>query len=187
MFANFCVIVIVLLLFLNANLSEKPKFSIYQIQTFEIKNNEGYRKWWYPDGKIRGVQTYSIGYGWNDWGGKRRHQIRKYTRDGIVTESEAYQIVLNELKSMGRLHTDPYKDLAMKLHAYNRGSIKSGRALGGCCGTKYGCGHRNANIRKSHTPRRKMELALWNHDFRYVNQRTIENKENLSIKYASMK
>lgn len=163
---------------LAANKLEKVPYSPYQILAWEIKANEGYRSWWYPDGIVRGKQSYSIGFGWNDQG-RRRREVAQFTKDGKVTFDEATQITLKEIAKYGRLHKDPYKNLALQLYSYARGPVKSGSALGKCCGASSGCGNRNKNIKKAHNSRRQFELALWNHDTNKILERTRENKSKI--------
>jgi hypothetical protein len=169
----------VLFLFLNANIIPKSKYTPYQILVWEIKANEGYRSWWYKDGFNRGKQSYSIGFGWNDLGNRRREEIAQYTADGKVTFDEATEITLKEIKKYGTLNKDPYKNVALQLYSYNCGLTKDGSKLGRCCGGTRGCGSSNANIRNHHNSRRKFELALWNHDIMSIEARTEKNREKL--------
>lgn len=166
----------ILFIFLAANV-HSPKYSPYQILVWELKANEGYEPWWYRDGK-----GHSIGFGWNDLGGKRRSEIKQYTKDGKVTFEEATTITLMELNKYGKLHNDPYKNLALKLYSYNCGLTKSGKRLGKCCKGKWLCGRKNPSIRKSHNRRRKFELALWNHDMDYVYKESEKNKNKIITK-----
>lgn len=163
---------------LAANRQGKLPYSTWQIRSWEIKANEGYRSWWYKDGIVRGKQSYSIGFGWNDQG-CRRKEIAQFTKDGKVTYDEATEITIREIQKYGTLHKDPLKNLALQLYSYARGLTKDGRKLGKCCGGKSGCGHRNRDIRKSHNPRRQFELALWNHDFNAIRVRTDANKAKI--------
>lgn len=163
---------------LSANRQEKLPFTPYQLLVWEIKANEGYRPWWYKDGMVRGKQSYSIGFGWNDQG-RRRKEISQFTKDGKVTYDEATQITLKEIAKYGKLHSDPLKNLALQLYSYSRGLVKSGSALGKCCGGKSGCGSSNRNVRKSHNQRRQFELALWNHDSNFIINRVNENKSKI--------
>lgn len=166
------------IILLAANKVERVEYSPYQILVFELKANEGYRNWWYKDGRVNGKQAYSIGLGWNDQGSwTRRKEIAKFTQDKKVTLDEAVQISLMEIKKYGRLHKDPYKNLALVLHSYNCGLTTSGKELGKCCGAAKGCGNANKNIKKSHNGRRKFELALWNRNMSYISERTEENRE----------
>jgi hypothetical protein len=169
-------------IFLAAN-TLKLKYTPYQILVWELKANEGYSSTWYKDGIVRGRQAYSIGFGWNDQGNRRRHEIKEYLTDGRISYNEATAITVRELKKYGKLHSDPYKNLALQLYSYNCGLTKSGSSLGKCCHASKGCGSSNKNIRKSHNRRRKMELALWNHNFQYVEQITEENKLKVSKSY----
>lgn len=174
---------------LAANKLEKVPFTPYQILAWEIKANEGFRSWWYPDGMVRGKQSYSIGFGWNDQG-RRRKEIAQFTKDGKVTFNEATQITLKEIAKYGQLHKDPYKNLALQLYSYARGPVKSGSALGKCCGGKSGCGiHFKktckgkkcnwCNVKKGHNSRRRFELALWNHNTNEILERTESNKSKI--------
>lgn len=184
---------IVAVLFMAANRVEVKKYTPYQILVWEIKANEGYRPWWYLDGraKINGKwrPSHSIGFGWSDYGGTRRHKISKYTADKKVTYQEALEITISEVNKWGRLHKDPYKNLAMQLYSYNCGRINDGSKLGGCHGTKKGCGHKCnmdgkrghkcKNVRRAHNKRRKFELALWRHDWRLIQEFTEENRDRV--------
>lgn len=161
-----------------ANKQERVPYTPYQMLAWEIKANEGYKSWWYPDGIVRGKQSYSIGFGWNDQG-RRRKEIAKFTKDGKVTYDEATQITMKEIAKYGQLHNDPYKNLALQLYSYSRGLIKSGSALGKCCRGKSGCGSSVKNVRKAHNQRRQFELALWNHDTNFIIQRTEQNKSKI--------
>lgn len=170
--------------FMAANRVDVTRYSPYQMLVWEIKANEGYRSWWYPDGHhyVNGKRkkSHSIGFGWNDIGGTRRGQIKKYTADGKVTYSEAMQITLNEINKWGRLHSDPYRNLALQLYSYNCGKITSGSRLGKCHGGSKvrgkRCGHPNYKVRKQHNRRREYELALWNHDWMLIQKYTEDNK-----------
>lgn len=162
-----------------ANSQPKLQFTPYQILVWEIKANEGYKPNWYPDGYVRGKRAYSIGFGWNDQGNRRRGEIKEFTRDGIVDFNEATIITIREINKYGRLNSDPLKNVALQLYSYNCGLTKSGSRLGKCCGAKWGCGNPNRNIRKSHTRRRQVELALWNHDIRQIEFTSNENRSKL--------
>lgn len=180
-------VVCVLFLFLNANTAPKIKYTPYQILVWELKANEGYRSWWYPDGTVRGRQSYSIGFGWNDLGNRRRKEIAKYTADKKVTFDEALEISLKEVSKYGRLHPDPLKNLALQLYSYNCGLAKSGKCLGHCCGSSRGCGSSKKNVRLVHNQRRKFELALWNHDVVNIMARTESNKDKLTTYVQTLK
>ena len=177
--------------FTAANKIPVKKYTPYQLLVWEIKANEGYRSWWYKDGKtIDGRQRYSIGFGWNDLGGIRRHEIAKYTKDRHVSYSEAMEITLLEIKKKGTFNSDPYRNLAMQLYSYNCGTIKSASQLGRCHGGAKirgkRCGHPSAKVRIAHNRRREYELALWNHDWVLIQQYTEENRKKVSnqiIKY----
>lgn len=171
-----CLIVIGLLL--SANRIKIP-YSPYELLVWELKANEGYSPTWYPDGYVRGRKAHSIGFGWNDQGNRRRGEIKQFTRDGKVSFDEALQITILELNKYGTLHKDPYKNVALKLYSYNCGLTKDGSRLGKCCGSKWGCGNKDKDIRKSHNRRRKFELALWNKDVRKIEKMTEENREKL--------
>ena len=180
-----------------ANRVKVKRYPIYSMMVWEIKANEGYRSWWYPDGrhKINGrwKKSHSIGFGWNDIGGTRRNRIKQYTNDGKVTYNEALNITLAEIQKWGKLHDDPYKNLALQLYSYNCGPINKGSKLGKCHGAKWGCGHKCANngrgkhrcesVRKAHSRRRKFEMALWNKDWRLIQQCTEENRKKVANHY----
>jgi hypothetical protein len=168
-----------LFLFVNANTIPKIKYTPYQMLVWEIKANEGYRSWWYPDGYVRGRRAYSIGFGWNDLGNRRRGEIAQYTKDRKVTFDEAMEITLKEISKYGQLHKDPYKNLALQLHSYNCGPTTKGSDLGHCCGAKKGCGSSSADVREQHNARRRFELALWNHDVLNITIRTEANRNKL--------
>lgn len=172
-------LLIFLVIVLAANKAPKLEYSPYQILVWEIKANEGYRSWWYPDGRVRKRKAYSIGFGWNDQGRRRRDEIDRYTQDGKVTFDEALQITLYELKKYGRLHKDPLKNVALQLYSYNCGMTNKGSRLGKCCGAKKWCGNRNKDIRKSHTRRRKFELELWNHNYPMIRKYVEEDRKKL--------
>jgi hypothetical protein len=157
---------------------------------WEIKANEGYKSWWYPDGYNRGRRAYSIGFGWNDLGNRRRGEIANYTKDKKVTFDEAMQITLKEINKYGVLNKDPYKNLALQLHSYNCGLTTRGSDLGHCCGGSKGCGFHAGKpctgkrchacaVREQHNSRRKFELALWNHDMINIKARTEKNRDRL--------
>tara|TARA_R110000868_G_scaffold178163_7_gene417718 strand:+ start:148 stop:786 length:639 start_codon:yes stop_codon:yes gene_type:complete len=179
-----------LFLFVNANIVPKSKYTPYQILVWEIKANEGYKSWWYKDGFNRGKQAYSIGFGWNDLGNRRRKEISKYTSDRKVTFEEATEITLKEISKYGVLNEDPYKNLALQLYSYNCGPVTSGSSLGHCCGGSKGCGYHAGkscsgkschacDVKKMHNSRRRFELALWNHDMINISVRTEANREKL--------
>lgn len=159
--------------------NEKLKYSPYQIMVWEIKANEGYRSWWYKDGMVRGKQAYSIGFGWNDQGCRRRNEIKEFTKDGKVTFNEATTITIKELDKYGRLHKDDLKNNALRMYSYARGLTKNGSSLGKCCNASWGCGNPDKNIRKGHNRRRRFELACWRHDYATINQMTEENLQKL--------
>jgi len=193
-----CLVLCTLFLFLNANISPKLKYTPYQILVWEIKANEGYKSWWYKDGFNRGKQAYSIGFGWNDLGNRRRNEISEYTSDKRVTFQEATEITLKEIKKYGKLHKDPYRNLALQLYSYNCGPTKSGASLGHCCGSNKGCGYHlkkqcrgvkchACNVKKMHNERRKFELALWNHDIINIMVRTEKNKSKLQTYVQTLK
>lgn len=177
-------IVLFAFIFLNANKTALKRPTPYQIMAWEIKASEGYRSWWYKDGIIyqpklkRNVQTYSIGYGYNDQGLKsRRLAIARYTADGKVTKEEAWMITEMVFNRMGTLHSDPFKNAALKLYSYNRGLITTGSKLGRCCGARKGCGHDKKSVRKSHNPRRNLEMALWTKNWPVISERTENNRQ----------
>lgn len=191
----------VAVIFLAANHNPTQRYSPYQVLVWEIKANEGYRSWWYQDGsaRINGKRriSHSIGFGWNDYGGTRRDRIKKYTRDGKVTYKEALDITLLELSRYGKLHSDPYKDIALKLYSYNCGKIKSGNQLGRCHNGKnaYGkrCGYtcldkrKQQKVRTAHNRRREFELALWRHDWKKIAEFSEMNKAKVSGQYIANK
>lgn len=178
--------------FMSANRIHVKKYSPYQLLVWEIKANEGYRSWWYQDGFDRktGKTRYSIGFGWNDCASaKRRESIKRFTEDGKVTYQEALTITLSQIDSYGKLHADPYKDLALKLYSYNCGLTTDWRRLGKCHHGKNvrnkRCGHPNPAVRKHHNKRRELELALWRHDWLSVQERAEENIAK--VKYQLIK
>lgn len=174
-FGCFCVVG---LMAANTTTNKLP-YSPYQILVWELKANEGYRSTWYKDGNVRGRQSYSIGFGWNDQGNRRRHEIKHFLTDGKVSYDEATQITLMEINKYGRLHPDPLKNVALQLYSYSRGMTKDPRKLGRCCGGSKGCGNSNSNIRKSHNRRRAFELACWNHNYDAIIDLTDENKSKI--------
>jgi len=157
----------------------KLKYTPYQILMWEIKANEGYRSWWYRDGTVNGRPAHSIGFGWNDCGNRRRKEIAQFTKDSKVTFEEAMTITLKEISKYGRLHADPYKNLALQLYSYNCGLTRKGSSLGRCCNSSRGCGSSKKNVRKSHNRRRQFELALWNHRWAEVTRFTEQNRTKL--------
>lgn len=171
----------VLVIFLAAN-RVKNTYTPYQMLVWELKANEGYRSWWYRDGVVRGKTAYSIGFGWNDQGNRRRHEIKKFTADKKVAFDEALEITLMEINKYGKLHNDPYKNLALQLYSYNCGLTKTGKKLGKCCKGKKGCGHYSSKVRQAHNRRRKFELALWNKDIPTIIKYTEENREKIKTK-----
>lgn len=195
--------IVVPVLFLAANRISYKKPSPYQTLVWEIKANEGYRDWWYRDGSARingkTKPSHSIGLGWNDYGGTRRHKISEYTRDGKVTYEEALKITLAEINKYGRMHKDPYTDVAMKLYSYNCGEIKYPSQLGKChggtdaknkrCG--HSCsmngtkGHKCSNVRKAHNKRRELELALRNHNWPVILEMNERNRLKVVLQMKS--
>lgn len=155
------------------------KFSAWEIKVWEIKANEGFVDHWYPDGYVRGKQSYSIGFGWNDQGRRRKEAKPFLNQNGKITFENATKLTLYEIKKYGQLHKDPLKNIALQLYSYSRGLTKDGSKLGGCCGYKRGCGHSNKNVRKSHGRRRKFELACWNHDYATINSMTEVNRQKI--------
>jgi hypothetical protein len=149
--------------------------------------HEKYKQWFGPGGHVEGKQAYSIGFGWNDQGGTRRNEIAKFTSDRKVTFQEATQITLKEIQKYGTLHPDPLRNLALQLYSYNCGLVKSGGRLGKCCGGKWGCGRKDADIKKAHTRRRMYELALWKHDFVNIQKYTEANKDKLTTYISKLK
>ena len=176
---RFALIIVLILIFFNAQ-RIKITYTPYQMLLWEIKANEGYRGQWYKDGFANGKQAYSIGFGYNDCGSwKRRKDIAHFTSDGVVTFDEATKITVREVQKYGKLHNDPYRNLALQLYSYNCGLTKDGKRLGRCCGGNWLCGRKDANIRRAHNRRRLYELALWKHDVVNMNKYTEENKTKL--------
>lgn len=171
----------VLLVFLSANkLPEtKLKYSPYEIMVWEIKANEGFVPHWYPDGKVRGRQSYSIGFGWNDQGSRRTEAKPFLNSNGKITFQNATKLTLYEISKYGQLSPDPLKNVALRLYSYSRGLTKNGSSLGKCCGARWGCGNASKNIRKSHSRRRTFELACWNRDIKTINRMTEENRQKV--------
>ena len=177
-----CICIIALL---SANSQPKLKYTPYQIMAWEIKANEGFVDHWYPDGKVynrklnRKLQSYSIGFGWNDQG-CRRHETKPFLNsNGRISFDNATKLTCYEIDKYGRLHNDDLKNVALRLYSYSRGLTKNGSRLGGCCGSKSGCGNDVKNIRKSHNRRRQFELACWNHDTRKILEMTEENLKKI--------
>lgn len=172
--------------FLAANKVKVKRYTPWQMKVWSLKSSEGYRSWWYKDGKItlpngKRVQTYSIGMGYNDQGSwKRRKAIAKYTADGRVTYKEALEISLKVDCWQRKYHNDPYVNLAMQMYAYNRGTITSPKQLGRCCGGKWGCGHAKASVRRAHNPRRQEELAIARKDWVAMQKFTEEHQKKAS-------
>ena len=176
----------IVVIFLAANKKERSEskalFTPYQIIAFEIKATEGFSPKWYEDGFVRGKKSYSIGYGWNDQG-SRRNEIKGLLEGNRISKKNATILMNRELEKYGRLHEDPYKDAALKLYSYNRGLTTNPRKLGKCCNGRSGCGSRNRNIRTTHNKRRKFELALWNHDWKTINEHTELNRQIVAKTY----
>ena len=184
-------------IFIAANKTDIKKYSPYTVLAWEIKANEGYRSWWYPDGHFivngKRKNSFSIGFGWNDLGTTRRHEVKQYTADGKVTIDEAWAITLKEINKWPRFHNDDYKNLAMQLYSYNCGRIRSSSQLGKChngtnarnkrcghwCKSNGKNGHKCINVRKAHNVRRELELALWKHDWIAIYNRSEENREKV--------
>ncbi len=173
-------IVAFIMLLLSANRINMPG-TPYELVMWEIKANEGYRSKWYPDGWNAGRRAYSIGFGWNDLGQRRRHEIKHFLKDGKISYAEATQITVMELNKYGRLHKDPYKNAALLLYSYNCGRTTNGNRLGRCCGATWGCGNSDPNIRKSHSRRRQFELALWHKNVQLLRKYTNTNKDKIRI------
>ncbi len=146
-------------------------YTKFQIESWVMGGGEGFRDSWYPDGKTpSGVQKYSIGHGYNDWGTKaRRDEIAKYTKDGL-TWDESMEISRKELSKIKTTQSDYYTDIAFRLHIYNTGRCKSVSELARCRGGRAGCGSPLENVRKSHNVRRKLEVALASHNFEVANE-----------------
>ncbi len=174
-----CILFFIIFMAANVEPQTKLRYTPYQILMWEIKANEGYRSWWYRDGTVQNRIAHSIGFGWNDCGNRRRKEIAQFTKDGKVTFDEAMTITLREIEKYGKLHSDPYKNLALQLYSYNCGLTKKGSSLGHCCHSKKGCGSPKQNVRKSHNRRRQFELALWNHRWTDVVRYTEQNKTKL--------
>ena len=181
-------------IFLSANSAPtETTYTPYQLLVWEIKANEGFVPHWYKDGMVynrklnRKIQSYSIGFGWNDQG-SRRHEAKPFlSTNGNITFNNATKLTIYEIGKYGKLHNDPLKNLALQLYSYSRGPITSGSQLGHCCGARSGCGNKNTNVRKSHNRRRKFELALWNHDYRLINEMTEQNKLKVKLIIQSLK
>lgn len=181
-----CLIVVATLI--SANRVSVKRYSIYQMKVWELKAREGYVPWWKTDGKVynrklrKRVQSYSIGFGYNDQGTlARRKAIAKYTADGKVTYSEAMTISLSLDVWDRKYHGDPLTNLAMQLYAYNRGTISNPSQLGRCCGGKKGCGHSSRSVRRSHNPRRAFEVALKRHDWIAIQAHVEENQKKSAL------
>ena len=183
----FTTFLIFFIIVVAANKAPKLEYTPYQILVWEIKANEGYASWWYPDGWNRGRRAHSIGFGWNDLGNRRRNEIKKFTSDGFVSFDEAMKITLYELEKYGQLNKDPLRNVALKLYSYNCGLTDDGNRLGRCCGAKWGCGSRNKNVRKMHNRRRKFELSLWKHDYPTIEKYVEEDKQKLQIVLVNLK
>lgn len=165
---------------LSANSQPKLPYSTYQLLAWEIKANEGFVDHWYPDGIVRGKQSYSIGFGWNDQGMRRRKEAKPFLNlNGKINYENATKLTMYEIKKYGQLHKDPLKNLALQLYSYSRGLTKDPRKLGKCCGSTSGCGNKYKNIRKSHNRRRQFELACWNHDYRKIIEMSDDNKTKI--------
>lgn len=182
-----CICFITLLAANSSESKERLKYSTYQLRSWEIKANEGFVPRWYKDGMVynrklrRKVQTYSIGFGWNDQG-VRRHEAKPFLNpDGTITFDKATDLTNSEIKKYGVLNNDPLKNLALQLYSYSRGLTNKSSSLGHCCGATRGCGHPNGDVRKSHNRRRKFELACWNHDYALINKMTEENIQKIKI------
>lgn len=174
-----CIILVFGILFLRANKIDRLSYSPYQMLSWEIKANEGFRNTWYKDPGGNG--SYCIGFGWNDLGGKRRYEAKKYMKGGKISFDDATKLTVSEIQKYGTLNKDPLKNLALQLYSYNCGLTKSGSRLGKCCNSKtWGCGRKSKNIRDAHNRRRKYELALWNHDYVSIEKYTQENREKLA-------
>lgn len=191
-FVYYSMWVVVAIAFLQANKVPKPAYTPYQMLVWEIKANESYRPWWYPDGRTKtGKQKYSIGFGWNDLGGVRRKDIAKYTADGKVTFAEALEITLSEVNKWGKFNSDPYRNLAMQIHSYNCGRIMSYKELGHCHrgqnvdGKR--CGSSNPRVRRAHNIRREYELALWRHDWVKIEEITEMNRAKVTSMLIKLK
>ena len=167
--------------------NDKMSYTPYQIKVWEIKANEGFVPHWYPDGKVynrklkRSLQSYSIGFGWNDQGCRRKEAKPFLNSSGKITFEKATQLTIYEINKYGQLHKDPWKNVALQLYSYSRGLTKDGSKLGGCCGYKRGCGNSSKNVRKSHGRRRKFELACWNHDFATIKAMSDVNRQKISV------
>ena len=179
--AVFSIGCIIVLMAANVNHSEKLKYTPYQIMVWELKANEGFVNHWYKDGYVRGRQSYSIGFGWNDQGNRRRHEAKPYLSLNKITFDNATKLTLYEINKYGVLHKDPLKNVALRLYSYGRGLTKDPSKLGGCCGYSRGCGNSNKDIRRSHNRRRKFELACWRHDYEMINRMTEENIQKIAM------
>ena len=150
-------------------------YTRYQVLMWSLKANESYSHVWYPDGDYK-----AIGFGYNHLGQKKRkEQISWATKDGKVTYTEATQILCDYVERIGKSDRfvsfskkkklDDWQEIAVIAHMYNCGSVQK-TGIQGCCGKRTGCG-KGYN---SHNQRRKFEVALWNHDEKYVKQELIK-------------
>lgn len=147
----------------------------YQVLMWYTMSKEGYRDHWYPDGKVwvkkdgkrKKVQSYSIGFGINDHGNSDYHdEITKRICDkngNVIFEKAVAEIKYYFDKHPCRVKTkDLFKEIAIRLHQFNRGSCTVAGKVDRCCGRKHkpGCG---ANL-ASHIERRGTEEALATRD-----------------------
>lgn len=145
----------------------------YQVLMWYTMSKEGYKDHWYEDGMVwnkkkkKYVQSYSIGFGINDHGDKEYHdEITKRICDKkgkVIFEKAVAEIKLYFDTHPCKFKTkDLYKEVAIRLHQYNRGSCTIEGKVDRCCGRKWrsGCGHNLA----SHVERRNTEEALYNKD-----------------------
>lgn len=161
-------------------------YSPYEVLLIYTKAHEGYSETWYPDGFVKGKQSYSIGYGTNNQGHKKTTDRIKclFTLDGKRTNKELASLAI---KDWFDLHKDKVKSkdifeyTAGLLQIYNRGSYK---ILGACCGSKIPgiCGSDNKDIKASHECRRDFELNIKNKNFKAVKKELQRCKDKLDSK-----
>ena len=154
----------------------------YQVLMWYTMSKEGYRDHWYKDGMVwdkkkeKYVQSYSIGFGINDHGDSNYHnEITKRICDkngNVVFEKAVAEIKYYFDKHPCKVKTrDLFKEVAIRLHQFNRGSCTIAGKVDRCCQktkdkkgrklqTRPGCG---ANL-ASHIERRNTEDALANRD-----------------------
>ena len=152
--------------------TEQVGYTPYQVLLIYTKAHEGFSHKWYKDGKVKGKQSYSIGYGINNQASSDlTDSIRmKYTYNGKHTNPKLASLAIKDWyeKHKNNVKSDDlYFRTAGLLQIYNRGSFK---ILGACCKSKTPgiCGSKNKDIKESHENRRRFELALKNRNFAVV-------------------